>query len=179
VAFLLKQMFKRKISLPVRIPLYAALALSLVAIFAAQSGCGGGGSAASQSSPSPSPSPNPAPQVTATPSMRPVGGIMSTGFPSVAITDSTAGATIYYTTDGSTPTTSSPVFSTAFTVTTPTTVQALATASGYSQSAVATASYKFQTPSGTFTISVTPTAVPTNSSKPLQLNPIQLTLTVK
>jgi hypothetical protein len=58
-------------------------------------------------------------------------------------------------------------------------IQALATASGHSQSSVATASYKFQTPSGASTILVTPTAVPTGSSKQLQLNPIQLTLTVK
>ena len=89
------------------------------------------------------------------------------------------GATIFYTTDGSTPTTSSPVYSSAFTLNTPTTVQALAAASGHSQSAAASAVYKFQTPSGTTTILVTPAAVPTGSSKQLQLNPIQLALTVR
>lgn len=43
----------------------------------------------------------------------------------------------------------------------------------------ASAVYKFQTSSGTTTILVTPTAVPTGSSKQLQLNPIQLALTVR
>jgi hypothetical protein len=97
----------------------------------------------------------------------------------VVITDATPGSTIYYTMDGSTPTPSSPVYSGAFTVQVSTTVQALATACGYSPSAVASTSYKFQTPSGTSTILLTATAVATGSSKSLQLSPVQLSLTVK
>jgi hypothetical protein len=59
----------------------------------------------------------------------------------VAISDSTPGATIYYTTDGTTPTTSSAVYATPIQVNSTETIQAIATASGYSQSAVASAAY--------------------------------------
>ncbi len=48
----------------------------------------------------------------------------------VSITSATAGATIYYTTDGSKPTTSSSVYSAPFAVSTTTTVRAIAVASG-------------------------------------------------
>ena len=55
----------------------------------------------------------------------------------VIISDLT-GATIYYTTDGSTPTTSSATYSTPFTVSSATTVKAIATHDGYLNSDVAT-----------------------------------------
>src|SRR5205807_3706611 len=81
------------------------------------------------------------------------------------ITDSTPGATIYYTTDGSTPTTSSAVYTSALTFTQTTTLQAMAAASGMTNSAVASATYTIQqqqvaTPTfspggGTYTGSVT------------------------
>ena len=60
---------------------------------------------------------------------------------SVTISDTTPGATIYYTTDGTTPSTSSSVYSSAITVSSSETLEAIATASGYSKSAVATAAY--------------------------------------
>ena len=61
----------------------------------------------------------------------------------MSIADTTAGAAIYYTTDGSTPTTGSPLYSAPFTISASTTVKAIATASGYTQSAVGSASYTY------------------------------------
>ena len=81
--------------------------------------------------------------VAATPTFSPASG---TSFPStlnVSIADTTAGAAIYYTTDGSTPTTGSQLYSGPFTISASTTVKAIATASGYTQSAVGSASYTY------------------------------------
>jgi hypothetical protein len=80
----------------------------------------------------------------ATPAFSPGAGTY-TSAQSVTISDSTAGATIHYTTDGSTPTTSSPVYSSAIAVGSSITLNAIAVASGYSQSAVASAAYVIQT----------------------------------
>jgi hypothetical protein len=63
------------------------------------------------------------------------------GAQSVTISDSSPGATIYYTTDGSTPTTGSNVYSSPVSVSATETVKAIATAPGYANSAVATAAY--------------------------------------
>jgi predicted CXXCH cytochrome family protein len=68
----------------------------------------------------------------------------------VTILDSMAGATIYYTTDGSIPTRSSAVYSTPITIPATTTISAMAVYPGYPQSNVA---------AGTFSI-VLPTAPP-------------------
>jgi hypothetical protein len=76
---------------------------------------------------------------------------------SVTLTDSTPGAAIYYTLNGSTPTTSSTLYTGAFTVSSTTTVNAIAVAKGYSQSAMGTATYTISTP-GTGPISVGITA---------------------
>ena len=59
----------------------------------------------------------------------------------VSISDSTPNATIYYTTDGSTPTTASTVYSAPLTISSRETLQAIATAPGFSPSAVASAVY--------------------------------------
>jgi sugar lactone lactonase YvrE len=72
------------------------------------------------------------------------------GTQSVAITDSMQGATIYYTTDGSTPATGSSVYSGPVTVSATETLQAIAVVTGYTESAVASAIY-------TINQSVTPT----------------------
>jgi N-acetylneuraminic acid mutarotase len=68
---------------------------------------------------------------------------------SVTISDTTNGATIYYTTDGSTPTTNSAVYSGPITVKSTETIQAIAAASGCLTSASATAAYVI-VPSPTF-----------------------------
>jgi glucosylceramidase len=77
---------------------------------------------------------------TATPTFWPVAGTYS-GTPQVAVRDTTSGATIYYTTDGSTPTKSSPVYTAPVTVSATTTVKALATSLGNDASSVASSDY--------------------------------------
>jgi len=67
----------------------------------------------------------------------------------VSITDATTGATIYYTTNGTTPTTSSTRYSGPITVSASETLEAIAVASGYTNSAVATASYLLSSPGTT------------------------------
>lgn len=76
----------------------------------------------------------------ATPVMSPATESFS-GTVSVTITDSTASPTIYYTTDDSTPTTSSSVYTTPISISATTIIKAIATASGYAQSAVAKETY--------------------------------------
>jgi hypothetical protein len=57
------------------------------------------------------------------------------------MTDATAGATIYYTLDGSMPSVASLVYTTPITITATTTIQAMASASGYLQSTVSSEAY--------------------------------------
>ena len=78
--------------------------------------------------------------LTAKPAITPKTATYSTP-PTVSISDAAPGATIYYTLDGTTPTTSSPVYSAPFVVSTTTTVKARASDSGFRLSAVATAVY--------------------------------------
>jgi hypothetical protein len=78
--------------------------------------------------------------VAATPTFSPVAGTY-TSPQTVTISDGTSGATIYYTTNGATPTTSSSVYSSAITVSVTETLKALATKTGYTNSAVASAVY--------------------------------------
>lgn len=148
----------------------ATIALCLVLVFSGI-GCGGGGGTGSPQTPPP-------PQQTVTtPSIQPTGGVF-TAPQSVSITDSTPGATIYYTTDGSTPTSASPVYSAPFSLNSPATVQAIASATGHSDSSPQSATFKFRTPAATYPITVNVVATPTGSSKTMQLSPIALTLIV-
>lgn len=62
---------------------------------------------------------------------------------SVTITDSTPGSTIYYTTDGKAPTKSSTRYTKPIPIAATETIEAIAVANGYSESAVASAHYTF------------------------------------
>jgi hypothetical protein len=76
----------------------------------------------------------------ATPTFSPAGGTYSSA-QMVSINSATPSSTIYYTTNGAAPTTSSAVYSSPITVSSTETVKAVAAASGYSISAVGSATY--------------------------------------
>ena len=80
-----------------------------------------------------------------TPVFSPNGGTY-TSAQTVTITDATTGAAIYYTTNGTTPTTASTLYTGPVTVSSTETLKAIAVASGYSNSAVATATYTIAAP---------------------------------
>ena len=113
--------------------LFLSLAVLLGSVGAI--GCGSGGG---------TPPPPPEQQALA-PAISPATGTF-TSAQSVTIADATAGATIYYTTDGTTPNTSSAVYSKAFTVGTTATVKAIATASGYTNSNTTSATLTINIP---------------------------------
>ena len=98
----------------------------------------------------------PPPGAVATPTFSPPGGTFTTA-QSVTISDATSGAAIHYTTNGSTPTASSPTYTGAITVSATSTIQAIATKSGSTDSAVASAA---------FTIGTAPAGCPTQSDTP-------------
>jgi hypothetical protein len=104
-------------------------------------GCGGGSSN------------NTTTQAAATPVISPVGGTF-TAAQSVTITDSTASATIYYTTDGTTPTTSSTQYTGAISVATSETIEAIAVASGYNTSSTASESFTISTATSVESVSI-------------------------
>lgn len=83
----------------------------------------------------------------ATPTFNPAEGTF-TEAQSVTISCATDGATIYYTTDGSTPTTSSTQYTGVINVSTTTTIKALAVKDGMTDSEVAQATYTINTSSG-------------------------------
>ena len=118
-------------------------------------GCGGGSTGSSTQTPTAS-----------TPTFSPAGGTY-TAPQMVTVSDMTTGATIYYTTDGSTPTTNSTKFTGAVTVSSSETINAIAVASGYTNSTIATATYAISIPqaatptfspvAGTYTVAQTVT----------------------
>jgi hypothetical protein len=81
----------------------------------------------------------------ATPAFSPPPGTY-TSAQTVSLSTSTAGATIFYTTDGSTPTTSSAVYSAPISVAASETIQAIASAPNYLTSAVASGAYTINYP---------------------------------
>ena len=95
------------------------------------------------------------PPPAATPTFSPPAGNY-TSPQTVTISDTTSGATIYYTTDGSTPTTSNTKFTSPINVSSTQTIKAIAVATGFSNSAVGSATYTF-TPD--FQVSVNPTTL--------------------
>jgi hypothetical protein len=80
---------------------------------------------------------------TATPTFSPAGGTYAST-QSVTIADATSGAAIYYTTDGSTPSTSSTKYTVPITVSSSETIRAVALAPGSTLSAINPASYTIE-----------------------------------
>jgi arabinogalactan endo-1,4-beta-galactosidase len=122
------------------------LRLSLVFLFAFQALLGGCGGSSASSSTTTTTAP--------APTFSPAAGTYSTA-QSVTISDAISSATIYYTTNGTMPTTASSVYSGAITIpATPgtETIQAIAVASGYTNSSVATAVYTISSPPATATV---------------------------
>lgn len=101
--------------------------------------CGGSGSSGGTGTPPPVQAATPTISTTAA----------QNGAVVVTLADSTSGAAIYYTLDGSTPTTSSPIYEAPFLVASNLTVNALAQASGGAASSVASKAFSPNIPSGT------------------------------
>jgi glucosylceramidase len=111
--------------------------VALFVMSLALAGCGSGGSGSTGTTPPP--------QTAGTPTFSPTSGTF-TSTQSVTISDATSGAAIYYTTDGSIPTASSTAYTKAFSVASTKTIQAIAVASGYTNSSVASATYTINLP---------------------------------
>lgn len=90
-------------------------------------------------------------ETTAAPVISPNGGTFSSS-QSVTLASTTTSSSIYYTLDGSTPTASSTLYSAPITISTNTTLKAIASAPSFLQSAISTAEFTFdtQTPAVTF-----------------------------
>lgn len=101
-------------------------------------GCGGGGNATTSSLPAEQAS---TPVITSSAAQN--------GAKIVTLTTSTAGATIYYTVDGSAPTSSSQVYTAPFLVASDLTINAVATAPGETVSAIATQAFSLNIAPGT------------------------------
>jgi len=85
---------------------------------------------------------------TAAPTYSPKAGTYTTA-QKVSISDATTAATIYYTTNGTTPTTASTKYTVPIAVSRSETVKAIAVATGFTESAVASALYTIETPAAT------------------------------
>ena len=94
----------------------------------------------------------------ATPTFSPPAGTYAVA-QSVTISDTTPGAAIYYTTDGTTPTTDSSVYSLPITVSSSETIEAIATATDYANSLTAIAVYTITLPGIPTTTSLSASAV--------------------
>ena len=88
----------------------------------------------------------------AAPTFSPAAGAVAANA-EVTITTTTEGATIYYTTDGTNPTTGSSVYSTPITIDAAKTIKAFAVKAGYPDSDIATAAYTIAEPCATPTFS--------------------------
>ena len=80
-------------------------------------------------------------EVVATPTFTPASGTTFTSTQNVTIACATEGAKIYYTTDGTAPTTASTLYNGAITINKTTTIKAIAVKDGMTDSAVVTATY--------------------------------------
>jgi len=107
-------------------------------------GCGSGGSSGSSPTPTPTPTVAAAPTVTTSTSNGAQNGAVI-----VSLATTTTGGTIYFTLDGSTPTTSSQTYTAPFLVASNITVNAITVASGDTNSSVTTKAFAPNIPSGT------------------------------
>jgi hypothetical protein len=105
----------------------------------------------------------------ATPTFSPAAGSY-TGVQMVTISDATSGATIYYTTDGNTPTTNSTVYSNPFAISTSETVKAIGTDSGFVQSTMGSVAYTINLPIITPNVSPYPFPVLPGSTRQINVN---------
>jgi len=83
----------------------------------------------------------------ATPTFVPNAGEYATAT-SVTLSSATAGATVYYTTNGTAPSSASAIYSSAIPISSTTVVEAVAVAAGYTSSGLARADYVIQPPTG-------------------------------
>jgi beta-glucanase (GH16 family) len=116
-----------------------AMVAALVLFTALVCGCGGAGT--SPGTPAPDPQPQPTPPLFFTANAQ-------NGAVIVTLRPATPGATVYYTTDGSTPTTASQVYQAPFLVASNLTVNAIAAESGGVLSKVASQTFSPNVPSG-------------------------------
>jgi beta-glucanase (GH16 family) len=121
--------------------------ISILVLSAAMicSGCGGGGGSTTTGGGNNNPPPQQ--QTAATPTITATAA--QAGAQIVTITDSTSGATIYYTVDGTTPTTSSMVYYAPMLISSNMTLNAIAVASNYNNSAAATKAFSLNITSNT------------------------------
>lgn len=142
----------------------AWLALIFCATGLAAIGCGGGSSGGSSGGGSTT-----TPTV-ATPVFTPAAGTY-TGSVIVSVSDTTSGALLFCTTDGSTPTASSPACATQ-NLSSTTTLQAIATETGYNNSAVDSGTYTIQsgTPAGAYVVKVTAASTSPAESQSANVN---------
>ena len=98
----------------------------------------------------------------AAPTFSPAAGTYNSA-QTVTINDATPGATIYFTTEAFMPTTSWAVYSGPFTLTAQATVEAYASASGYSNSVAASAAYNISLVPPAFTLGASPTSLTVNA----------------
>jgi hypothetical protein len=133
----------------------SSLAFAGTAASGVLTGCGGGnGSAAASGTGTGASSP------AATPAFTPAAGTYASA-QNVTISTATSGAQIYYTMDGSTPTVSSAVYSTAIPVSATKMVKAIATASGFQPSSIGSAAYTISlAPTPPAPVVATPTFAP-------------------
>ncbi|WP_150132906.1 SBBP repeat-containing protein [Acidisarcina polymorpha] len=108
----------------------------------------------------------------ATPTFPKLGGTYPTG-ETIKIETSTAGASIYYTTNGITPTTASTKYTGPLLISETSTVKAIAVASGYANSPVASATYTITPGAITTTTTLISSANPSTAG-----NPVKFTATV-
>jgi hypothetical protein len=100
----------------------------------------------------------------AAPSFSPTGGTYSNS-QIVTLTDTTSGSMIFYTTDGSTPTTNSEVYTSPLTVSSTETLNAIASANGYLNSSVATAAYTINQAAADFSVAINSTTMTVNAGQ--------------